>query len=143
MSLRLALAFPACVNENITAMQAIKRSGVLTQGAKGRIFLVALVIWAISYAGIMVLYVIFAFSGAIVAFAGAGHWQRLGPAGYILLGILGMFVLAFLLIYAGLLMAAYSFALAVQYRDQCLRKDLPSPPASSWTQLPPQEDRGA
>jgi len=93
MSLRLALAFPACVNENITAMQAIKRSGVLTQGAKGRIFLVALVIYAISYAGIMILYIVFAFSGAIVAFAGAGHWQRLGPAGYILLGILGLFAL--------------------------------------------------
>jgi hypothetical protein len=42
MSLRLSLAFPACVHENITAMQSIKRSGVLTPGAKGRIFLVLL-----------------------------------------------------------------------------------------------------
>jgi uncharacterized membrane protein len=44
MSLRLSLAFPACVHEGLTATQAIKRSGVLTRGAKGRIFLVLLLI---------------------------------------------------------------------------------------------------
>ena len=127
MSLRYALAFPACLHENLTATQALKRSAQLTQGAKGRIFLVALIIYAISYAGIMVLYIVFAIVAAIVGLAGAGSWDHMGPAAYILLGILGLVVLAFLLVYAALLMAAYSIAFAVQYRDQCLRVD-PQPP---------------
>jgi hypothetical protein len=50
MTLRLSLAFCASVHEGLTATQAIKRSGVLTRGAKGRIFLVLLIIYAISYA---------------------------------------------------------------------------------------------
>src|SRR5580704_8313689 len=43
VGLRFALAFPASVIENLTAWQAIKRSGALTRGAKGRIFLILLV----------------------------------------------------------------------------------------------------
>jgi len=127
MSLRYALAFPACLHENLTASQALKRSVQLTQGAKGRIFLVALVIYAISYAGFMVLYFVFFAVGAIVALAGAGSWQHLGPVGYICLGILGLLVLAFVLIYFALLMASYSIAFAVLYRDQRLRIDPPLP----------------
>lgn len=125
MSLRYALAFPACVQENLTAAQALKRSALLTEDAKGRIFLVALVIYAISYAGLMILYIVFAIVAAIVGLAGAGNWQHMGPVSYIVLGILALLLLAVLMLYVVLLMAAYSAALAVQYRDQCLRKDPP------------------
>jgi len=135
MALRYSLAFPACLQENLTATQALKRSAQLTEGAKGRIFLVALVIYAISYAGIMVLYIVFAIVAAIVGIAGAGSWDHMSPAAYILLGILGLFVLALLLAYFALLMAAYSISFAVQYRDQCLRID-GTPLAPTETALP-------
>jgi len=46
MALRLSLAFPACVEEGLTARAAINRSFQLSRGAKGRIFLVVLVIHA-------------------------------------------------------------------------------------------------
>lgn len=81
VGLRFALAFPASVIENLTAWQAIKRSGVLTRGAKGRIFVVSLVIYAATYLAVMVL-----MSGAallcglgFLAFSGT-HAQLSTPA---------------------------------------------------------------
>jgi hypothetical protein len=149
MSLRLSLAFPACVRENLTAMQAIKRSGVLTNGAKGRIFLVILIIYAISYAIVMVLYAVGLFVFAIGALATAGHashigiWYQNAPAigvvadagqvgvtspltiALIAAGVLVL--LALLLLWSAILMAAYSTAFAVFYRDQSLRQQGPPP----------------
>src|SRR5579863_8481946 len=55
VALRFSLAFPASVFEDLTAWQAIKRSGVLTRGAKGRIFLVLLVIYAATYLAILLM----------------------------------------------------------------------------------------
>jgi hypothetical protein len=129
MSLRLSLAFPACVHENLTAMQAIKRSGVLTNGAKGRIFLVLLVIYAISYAAAMMLYVVGLFVFAIAAVAGAGHASLTSPVTIALAVIGGLVLLALVLLWSAALMAAYSCAFAVLYRDQCLRKQRPPMPS--------------
>jgi hypothetical protein len=42
MLLRLSLAFPACVIEQISAWTALKRSSALSKGTKGRIFLLYL-----------------------------------------------------------------------------------------------------
>jgi len=42
MLLRLSLAFPACVVEQIGAVAALKRSSTLTRGSRGRIFLLYL-----------------------------------------------------------------------------------------------------
>ena len=127
MSLRLSLAFPACVQENLTAMQAIKRSGVLTHGAKGRIFLILLVIYAISYVAVMILYAVGLFAFAIAALAGAGHASLTSPI-TIALAVAGVLVLlALVLLWSAALMAAYSIAFAVFYRDQCLRMQGPPP----------------
>ncbi|MGD0631033.1 MAG: hypothetical protein ABR987_17025 [Terracidiphilus sp.] len=127
MSLRLSLAFPACVHENLTAMQAIKRSGVLTNGAKGRIFLVLLIVYAINYAFVMVLYAVGLFVFAIAALAGMGHASLSSPV-TITLAVIGVLVvLALVLLWSAVLMAAYSTAFAVFYRDQCLRKQGPPP----------------
>jgi hypothetical protein len=127
MSLRLSLAFPACVQENITAMQAIKRSGVLTHGAKGRIFLVLLVIYAISYVAVMMLYAVALFAFAITALAGAGHASLTSPI-TIVLAVAGVLVLlALVFLWSAALMAAYSIAFAVIYRDQYLRMQGPPP----------------
>jgi hypothetical protein len=127
MTLRLSLAFPACVHENLTAGQAIKRSGVLTHGAKGRIFLVLLIIYAISYAAIMVMYAAGLFIFAIAAFAGAGNMQHLSPLTIAMIAVAGVAVLAVFLLWMALLMAGYSTAYAVFYRDQRLRKEGPPP----------------
>jgi hypothetical protein len=123
MSLRLSLAYPACVCEDLTARQAIKRSGVLTKGAKGRIFLALLVIYVIGYAFLIVLYTVGMIVGGIAAVAGAGHMHPASLLTYILLGVLVVCAIAVMLLWVVLLMAAYSAAFAVFYRDQCLRKD--------------------
>ena len=127
MGLRLSLAFPACIQEGLTAVQAIKRSGVLTQGAKGRIFLILLVIYAVGYALVMALYAIGLFVFAIIALAGAANFQHMTPLGYAVLGLLGLCGVVLVMLWSALLMAAYSIAFAVFYRDQCLRKDGPPP----------------
>ena len=121
MSLRLSLAFPACVQEDLTASQAIKRSGVLTKGAKGRIFLVLLVIYAISYAFVMVMYAVGLFVFAIGALAGAGHLSPASPVGISLIVLACIVTIALMALWIALLMAAYSTAFAVFYRDQCMR----------------------
>ncbi len=47
MGLRYSLAVPACVVENLSAGQAIRRSIELSKGARGRIFLLALLVIAV------------------------------------------------------------------------------------------------
>ena len=47
MSLRYSLAVPACVVEDLSAGEAIKRSIGLSRGARGRIFVLGLLVYAI------------------------------------------------------------------------------------------------
>jgi len=47
MGLRFSLAVPACVIEDLTARQAIRRSIELSKGSRGRIFLLGLLVVAI------------------------------------------------------------------------------------------------
>jgi len=138
MSLRLSLAFPACIQEGLTATQAIKRSGVLTQGAKGRIFLMLMVIYAISYAAVLVMYAVGLFIFAIAALAGAANFQHMTPLGYAVMGLLALCALVLVLLWSALLMAAYSIAFAVFYRDQRLRQEGP-PPAPAQAAPVPEE----
>ena len=49
MLLRLSLAFPACVIEQIGAVAALKRSSSLSKGTKGRIFLLYLLAAALTW----------------------------------------------------------------------------------------------
>jgi membrane-anchored glycerophosphoryl diester phosphodiesterase (GDPDase) len=130
MALRLSLAFPACVQENLTAYAAIKRSFQLTRGAKGRIFLVILVIYALLYAGILVVEIAAAFLAAIGVFAAmALHVHLSPPWSYIGLGLLAVCGLAALILFVSLTYAAMMTGLAVIYNDQRLRKDgLPPAP---------------
>lgn len=133
MSLRLSLAFPACVHEILTARQSITRSSTLTRGAKGRIFLVLLVIYAISYALFMIAY---ALVGILVFAVGAvakvGDFQHTSPRAIATIALACLCVLAVFFLWFVLLLAAYSIAFAVLYRDQCLRSDPPAfaPPAA-------------
>ncbi|MGD0858490.1 MAG: glycerophosphoryl diester phosphodiesterase membrane domain-containing protein [Terracidiphilus sp.] len=62
MLLRLSLAFPACVIENIGAWAAVKRSSRLSKGTKGRIFvlylLAAVLTWILSIAIVLTLAIV-------------------------------------------------------------------------------------
>jgi hypothetical protein len=128
MGLRLSLAFPACVAEGLTASAAIKRSFQLTRGAKGRIFLVILVIYAALYVGILVVEVavgIVAAVGFLAASVAGLH--PAAPWSYIGLGLLGLFAFAAMILFISLTYAAVTTALAVLYHDQRMRKDGPPP----------------
>ncbi|MFZ1085037.1 MAG: hypothetical protein WAN35_08735 [Terracidiphilus sp.] len=133
IAMRLSLAFPASLAEGLTAREAIRRSGQLTKGAKGRIFLVLLVIYALGYAAEMAGFLVLAAIigvGALIMMA--FHVTLLSVAGIagVVLGVLC--ILAFLFLWIALFWAAFSTAFAVLYHDQRLRKEgPPTAPAGS------------
>ncbi len=61
--LRYALAVPACVMEDITARQAIRRSITLSKGSRGRIFLLALLVVAVQFGLLLITQSAFFFLG--------------------------------------------------------------------------------
>ena len=139
LMLRFAVAFPASVEEGLTAWAALQRSAKLTKKAKGRIFLVLLVVYAVMYAVnllFMLIFVLLAAIGAGVAML--AHVTQGSPAFFILIGLA---VLGYLLVLVACTMfayAAYSTTLAVLYHDQRLRKDglLPHHPQRSQRRNP-------
>jgi hypothetical protein len=128
--LRFAVAYPACIEEDLTAWEALKRSASLTSGAKGRIFLVLLVVYAVVYAVEMVCILVFLALAAFVTFAAmAAHVAAGSPAFFTLVG-LGVFAYAIVIGVCILLSyAAFTTALAILYHDQRLRKDVLAPAA--------------
>jgi membrane-anchored glycerophosphoryl diester phosphodiesterase (GDPDase) len=95
ISLRLSLAFSACVHENLTARQSIILSGAFTRGAKGRIFLVLLVIYALSYTCLMVTYsLVGILVFAIGAAANLGDIQHASPLAVAMIALASLFALA-------------------------------------------------
>jgi hypothetical protein len=125
MAIRLSLAFPASLAEDLTARAALRRSGQLTKGAKGRIFLVLLVIYALGYAaemvGILVLGAVIGIGALVMAACGVQMSSVAGITG-IVLASLGF--AAFLYVWTALLWSAFSTAFAVLYFDQRLRKEV-------------------
>jgi hypothetical protein len=122
--LRFALVFPACVAEDLSAWDSLKRSAKLTQNAKGRIFLALLLVYAITYVVTMVCMLVFFVLGALGALAAVfAHVSEGSPAFYILIGVA---VFGYLLVFAVSMLITYSAnttTLAVLYHDQRLRKD--------------------
>jgi len=136
VALRMSLAFPASIDEGITAGEAIRRSRKLTEGSRGRIFLLLLVLELIACACIFVLEMVAGVAFAIGAFViylvpnhSTGPWIFVG----IVVGVIAGIVLL-ILFYAwiALLYGSLVVALSVVYHDQRRRKDA-APPAS----LPP------
>jgi uncharacterized membrane protein len=62
MGLRYSLAVPACVVEDITARQAIRRSIALSKGSRGRIFLLALLVIAVEMGLVLITQMFFIFA---------------------------------------------------------------------------------
>ena len=130
MAMRLSLAFPASVVEGLTARAALKRSGQLTQGAKGRIFLVLLVVYACTYVLFLALFAVGALCCGIVWLV-VMLTHLLLPLAVSLIGagVLGVGMVCVLFLMMALSWAALTTALAVLYHEQRRRKDgiLPAP----------------
>jgi hypothetical protein len=124
MLLRLAVALPVCVAEGVTARAALKRSLVLTRNAKGRIFLVLLVVYAAGYAAMMVVQFIcmaVIMCGALLGTAFHVQWST--PLAAIGIGLAVLFLVAAMFIWIAAQAATYAIAFAVLYQDQILRID--------------------
>ena len=128
MILRLGLAVPACLAEEKTAMDSLKRSTRLTRGIMGRMFLVMLVVYAINFAVILVLEMIgFVVGAAVFLIGSALHIELAQPLAMVGLGILAFVVLAALLLLSMLGWAGYVTTFCVFYDDQRLRLEGAAP----------------
>ena len=110
MSLRYALAIPACVVENLKARQSIRRSIELAKGAWGRIFLLMLLIGVIK----LVFIVLTQFFVFVAAFKHPG--QQLGPGLLALSQVIGFFTNSFL-------EPIWGAGITLFYYDQRVRKE--------------------
>lgn len=121
--LRLVLAVPACVTENLSAWQSLRRSNQLTNGAKGRIFLLGLLIYAIAYAAFLVAEVVIFFLGAMAALVGMLLHLAMSPWGYIGIGVAATVFACAYLVWIAVVAGTYCTLFAVVYQDQRLRLD--------------------
>jgi hypothetical protein len=110
MSLRYSLAVPACVVEELPATPAIKRSIELSEGSRGRIFVLGLLVYAVR----AVLGLLFGFPMIALALKHPG--QPL-PLPWMILAQLGSFVIS------ALIGPIYSTGLTLFYYDQRIRKE--------------------
>ncbi len=144
VALRMSLAFPALIEEGLTAGEAIRRSSHLTLGSKGRIFLLLLVMELIGSACIFVFEILagVAFAiGALVVYLVPAHSTNLWTIVGILVGVVAGIVLLFLFYaWIALLYASLVVTLSVVYHDQRRRKDASLPaqlPGAGNQMLPP------
>jgi hypothetical protein len=122
MMLRLSVAVPACLAEEKTALEALRRSAALTHGAKGRIFLVLLVVYAVSCAATMAAEMIGFAVAALVTLIGSGlHMHLAGPLAWIVIAILGTVLFAACLLIMALSWASFVITFCVFYDHQRLR----------------------
>jgi hypothetical protein len=110
MSLRYSLAVPACVVENLPATGAIKRSIDLSQGSRGRIFVLGLLVYAVR----MLLGILFGFP--LIALVIKHPGQPL-PLGWLTVQQIGVFLAS------TLIGPIYSTGLTLFYYDQRIRKE--------------------
>jgi len=117
MGLRLSLAFPACVVEQIGAWPAIKRSSHLSKGTKGRIFVLFLLgtvlNWLLSMGIILPLTIVLAL------LPGMGDTQHAQTAQIVLTIII--YGASFLV--QTLVQPVYGIALVLFYYDQRIRME--------------------
>ena len=129
MGLWLSLAFPACIAEDLTAWRAIRRSFTLTRGAKGRMFLLLLVIYAAVYAGALVIEIALGIVGCLVALIGVALHLALNPWGFIGIGVAAICVLVAMFLVTACTWSAFATTFAVVYHDQRRRMEgiVPAP----------------
>jgi hypothetical protein len=129
VALRMSLAFPASIDEGLTAGEAIRRSSTLTRGSRGRIFLLLLVVELIGCAAIFILEIvagIIALVGAVGA--AALHLQLTSPWSFAGMGVVGLIFACLFYVWIALLYASLVVALSVVYHDQRRREAASLPP---------------
>jgi len=119
--LRLVLAVPASLTEDLSAWRGLRRSNFLTNGAKGRIFLLGLLIYAIAYAAFLVVEVVVFFLAAMAALVGMMLHLAMAPWGYIGIGVGATVFACAYLVWIAAVASAYCTLFAVVYQDQRLR----------------------
>lgn len=121
--LRLVLAVPASVTEDVSAWRGLRRSNQLTNGAKGRIFLLGLLIYAIAYAVFLVAEVVIFFLGAMIVLVGMMLHLAMAPWGFVGIGAgVTVFACAYL-VWVAAAASAYCTLFAVVYHDQRQRME--------------------
>jgi len=110
MSLRYSLAVPACVVEELSAGKAIRRSIDLSQGSRGRIFVLALLVGAVK----LLLGYLFGFP--IIAIAVKHPGQPL-PIHWLVVQQIGVYLSN------ALIGPIYAIGLTLFYYDQRIRKE--------------------
>ncbi len=147
MLLRLSLAFPACVVEQIGAWPAVKRSSNLSKGTKGRIFVLyllgAVLSWLLSMGVTLPLTIVLAL------LPGIGDAQHAQTAGIIMVFII--YGAAFAV--QALIRPIYGIALVLFYYDQRIRHEgfdiewmmlkagmAPAPEAAPWLPAAPRNE---
>jgi len=124
VSLRLSLAFPASVTEGLTAVSALKRSNQLTKRAKGRIFVVLLVVYAVAYiAYLFAMVASLLVFGVVALFGSLLHMNLPLPVRIFLFCIGAIAALGVMVLFMAGSCAGYATALAVIYNDQRMRVD--------------------
>lgn len=116
----LAFSYPACIAENLTAAQSIARSVRLTKGVRLRIFLLALVIYAISYAAGLVIECVLGLVGGVAFVLGIALHLAVNPWGFIGIGLAAILLFVVCFFYVAISWAGYTAAFAVLYRNQRL-----------------------
>jgi hypothetical protein len=127
--LRLALAVPACVAEELTATESLKRSLQMTKHAKGRIFLVLLVVYAASSVATLLLETVMVVVAMVGMLLGMSfHVQLSPPWSYVGIGFLAAIACAVFFIFIVATWGLYSIAFCVLYQDQRKRLEGSAPP---------------
>jgi magnesium-transporting ATPase (P-type) len=122
MMLRYSMAFPACVAEGLTARAALRRSITLTAKAKGRIFLILLVVYAVCYAAMLAsMMIVFIFTGVSLFVGSLAHLPSQFPGNLVYIVPAALLGVIFLLVWMALPYMSLTTALAVLYRDQTRR----------------------
>jgi hypothetical protein len=126
MGLGLGMAFPASVAEDLPAVAALKRSSRLSCGVRGKLFLSLLVVYAISYATVLVVeFIVF---GIVALGVVLFQLLHLSMAVGIALGVVvGLIFLVLMFVYTALAWSAYSIGFTIVYCDQRIRLDGPGP----------------
>lgn len=118
LALRYALAFAVCVVEEKPAWNSLQRAAVLSKGTRGRIFVMFLLVWALSMVLMIAAYVPIAIVLGVVAAIGQGSRYAV-----ITLVIAEIFNVLVNFAVQSLITPVYATALSLFYFDQRIRKE--------------------
>lgn len=130
IALHWSLGTPACMAEGLTGWQALKRSGQLSGGGKGRIFGVMFLVALIGMAAVMALEMV---GLALLAFGAMGvmlshpsvSYSPAGAIAHFALWIVpfGIILISAFCVVLALQYASYAVSLTVLYQDQRFRHE--------------------